>query len=131
MRNNIAPGEVVVSWNPRVVALYTERLSAYYPPATDPVVLGKYLEKINAKWILVFARSDNDAQWLSPYVASHPGRFEPVWRNQDFPVYHVRTEHGPTTPDNPAGYSNGTQRSTTARGWRPSMPRPSRTSCYG
>ena len=90
--NNVAAGEVVVSWNPRVVALYTERLSAYYPTAADPVLFGQYLEKMNAKWVLEFARSETDARWLSPYVASHSDRFDPVWRNRDFTIYRVRTD---------------------------------------
>ena len=92
IRNNIAPGEVVISWNPRVVALYTERLSAYYRPVSDPALFGDYLEELNAKWVLAFPRSESDSRWLSPYVRSHPDRFETAWRNMDFVVYRLRKE---------------------------------------
>jgi hypothetical protein len=90
LRSHSHPGEVVVSWNPRVVALYTERPSAFYPTVPDPVLLGNYLDELHAKWVLTFSRSESDAHWLSPYAASHPERFEPVLRNADFVVYRVR-----------------------------------------
>jgi hypothetical protein len=90
IRKTVAAGETVVSWNPRVVALYTERLSTYYRPIADPVPFGQYLEDINAKWVLEFARSDTDARWLSPYIARHPDRFERVWSNTDFHLYRLQ-----------------------------------------
>jgi hypothetical protein len=92
IRNNVAAGEVIVSWNPRVVALYTERLSAYYPPAADPASLERYLERMNAGWVLAFARSETDSRALAPLAASRPDRFDRVWRNRDFTVYRVRTD---------------------------------------
>lgn len=90
LRRHAAPEDVVISWNPRVVALYTERVSAAYPNAGFPQRIAPYLSEIHAKWVLTFRRDASDTQWLIPYVTSHPDQFAEVLRNQDFVLYRVR-----------------------------------------
>lgn len=91
IRTHAGPGDVVISWNPRVVALYTGRPSAYYPNPADPERIGRYLIDLHAKWVLTFSRSDTDRKWLSPFVTGDAQRFDAVLRNSDFVLYRVQT----------------------------------------
>jgi hypothetical protein len=62
------------------------------------VLFGKYLEDLNAKWVLASRDSETDAQWLFPYIASHAHHFVPVWKNEDFTVYRIQMQSSAVTP---------------------------------
>lgn len=94
LKAHVSPDEVTVTWNPRVVALYTERPSAYYRPVSDPGAFAARLDEVKTKWLLVFERSESDAQWLKPYMMQHPQQFTRVWGNSDFTVYQVQRDAG-------------------------------------
>jgi hypothetical protein len=79
------PETLVLSWNPRVFALYTRRPSALYPqdqgafesqiPPAAHVLLVKYAQPL-------------DDEKLGPYLASAPRPVE--FSNQEFTVYRIR-----------------------------------------
>lgn len=92
IRTNVPAADTVVSWNPRVVALYTRRTSAFYPPVDDPGVIRARMDEVKAKWLLRFVRSEADARWLAPYMDRDAERFARVWANTDFAIYRVRRD---------------------------------------
>jgi hypothetical protein len=77
----------VISWNPRVLALYTDLPSAWYPFVPQDEVFDQYLERVHARYLVVYLRSEDDRQWLTPHIERQPGAFADVFHNADFRVY--------------------------------------------
>jgi len=80
---------VVVSWNPRVLALYTDQPSAWYPFVPQDEVFDEYLNRVHARYILVYLRNEDDRQWLLPHIEHQRDLFPSVFHNRDFVVYTV------------------------------------------
>jgi hypothetical protein len=95
IRANSDRDALIVSWNPRVLALYTDRRSAWYPEAADDAEFDRYLEQIAADYVLVYLAGEEDMQWLAPHIAHEPERFVPIFSNADFVLYHRHRETAP------------------------------------
>lgn len=78
---------LVVSWNPRVLALYTDLPSAWYPFVSQDSLFDQYLEHVHSRYILVYLRSEVDRRWLLPHIERQPQAFADIFRNPDFLVY--------------------------------------------
>ena len=89
IRRNLQPDALIVSWNPRVLALYTDRRSVWYPE-TNAAELDRYLDRIAADYVLVYLAGEEDMRWLAPLIVREPERFTPVFRNVDFALYQRR-----------------------------------------
>ncbi|MGA2145575.1 MAG: hypothetical protein ABSH49_11510 [Bryobacteraceae bacterium] len=81
--------DLLVSWNPRVLALYTGRRSAWYPKTMDDGTLDDYFRRTATSYLLVYSGSPDDAIYLAPHIAREPQLFAPVYRNSDFVLYRI------------------------------------------
>lgn len=81
--HNVPSGALIVSWNPRVLALYTSRRSVWYPQDST---LSDYLERTHAAYVLVYGGNPEDTQVLGPYLQNDRD-FTSAYRNQDFTLY--------------------------------------------
>ncbi|MGA2118254.1 MAG: hypothetical protein ABSH56_26315 [Bryobacteraceae bacterium] len=81
--------DLLVSWNPRVLALYTGLRSAWYPETADDAALDAYLRRTGASYLLLYSGNPEDLALLAPHVAREPQRFAPVFHNSDFVLYRI------------------------------------------
>jgi hypothetical protein len=79
-----SPDDLIVSWNPRVLALYTGRRNVWYPPSGD---LTEYLHSAGADFVLVYAGNPDDVQRLAPALKREPAQFAVEFQNSDFTLY--------------------------------------------
>jgi hypothetical protein len=86
LKQQTPPDALILSWNPRVFALYTGRPSALYPQTEDP---GDFEPRIPRRGpvFLVFYDRDLDRQKLTPYLRLAKSRLQVVFENADFRVY--------------------------------------------
>jgi hypothetical protein len=94
IRAHLDRDALIVFWNPRVLALYTDTRSAWYPKTSD-VEFDRYLERVAADYVLVDLANEDDRQWLGPHVAHDPARFVPIFSNADFVLYRRSREAAP------------------------------------
>jgi hypothetical protein len=80
---------LVISWNPRVVGLYADLPSAWYPFLPQDVVFDEYLKRVDAKYVLVYTGNEDDRQWLLPHLQHQPQSFRILFQNSAFLVYGV------------------------------------------
>jgi len=92
IRRNVDRDALVVSWNPRVLALYTDRRSVWYPETADDMGFERYLETIRAQYVLVYLMGERDKRWLAPHVTRQRSRFAEIFRNSDFALYRYHSE---------------------------------------
>lgn len=92
LRREVDAQALVVSWNPRVVALYTGLPSAWYPETDDQRAFDLYLDRTRADFVLVYSSGSADQHWLAPHIAREPARFALVFRNADFALYRCSSE---------------------------------------
>jgi hypothetical protein len=94
------PSDVMVFIKPRAMALLTgRRTSPYHEPAEDRQ-LWDYFHSIDARYVVTVERDrvlgsaapPELLEYLRRFVARNRGRFEEVYRNDDFAVYRVRGE---------------------------------------
>jgi hypothetical protein len=81
--------DLLVSWNPRVLALYTGLRSAWYPRTVNDAALDAYFHGTGASYLLLYSGSPDDLAFLAPHVTREPHQFVPVYRNSDFVLYRI------------------------------------------
>lgn len=88
-----APADIVLlSWNPRLFAFYTQHQSAIYPRTPQEWATEiPYLEKQEhtRHFYLVVYRHELDQQQLGRYLAEAGSKLTPVFKNFDFTVYRL------------------------------------------
>jgi hypothetical protein len=86
LRQQTPAGALILSWNPRVFALYTDKASALYPQTAAP---GDFEARIPRRGpvFLVYYDRDLDRQKLTPYLEQAGPRLRVVFENGDFRVY--------------------------------------------
>ena len=86
LRQQTPANALILSWNPRVFALYTEKASALYPQTGDP---GDFESRIprHGPVFLVYYNRDLDRQKLTPYLQQAAPRLHLVFEDGDFRVY--------------------------------------------
>ncbi len=79
---------VTVSWNPRVIGLYTGLVSA--SPAKTPEwnYTADYYGRIHAGYDILFSGEPGD-QARAGLIARHPEAFQRVFANQEFSIYRI------------------------------------------
>lgn len=87
LKSGTSRGDVLVSWNPRVLALYTGRRSALYPQTAKDEEFARKLSEIGATRLIFYRRYEGDRLWLSPFLNRHAGEIRVVYENADFVVY--------------------------------------------
>lgn len=80
---------LLISWNPRVLGLYTNLPSAWYPFVAQDAAFDDYLARVHANYVLVYLGSEDDRQWLLPHLERHPRLFPVLFHNSDFLIYTV------------------------------------------
>ena len=95
LRLNIPPDGLILSWNPRVLALYTGKHSALYPQDSSPEIFQRALPASGSRF-LVFHQQDLDRQSLSPYLNYAGPRLGKRFENSDFQVFAI-----PDSPNRP------------------------------
>jgi hypothetical protein len=86
--DNVNRESLIVTWNPRVLALYTGRRTAWYPEDASDASLDAYFARMRAQYVLVYAGSSQDTAVLSPHVRRTAG-FSQVFQNSDFTLYRI------------------------------------------
>jgi hypothetical protein len=79
----------IIFWNPRVLALYTNRAAAWYIRTEDPAHFLQFLKRMQASYVILYGPDTESGNWLRPIIERSPGHFEQVYRNADFQVYRV------------------------------------------
>ena len=79
---------IILSSNPRVIALYTEKKSAQFPFKATESAFESSLPPASAH-LLVFYNHDLDRQLLTPYLAAAAGRISLQFENADFRVFAI------------------------------------------
>lgn len=88
VRANTQPQALLVFWNPRVLALYTERRAAG-SPALSPSQMWSFFTRLKADYMVIYSRDDDDRIWLANVVAEYPQRFNLAYENTEFKVYRI------------------------------------------
>lgn len=91
IRDSVDTNALIVSWNPRVLALYADRRSAWYPHTDKDEEFNGYLDRVHAKYLLLYMQGEKDNLWLAPHLRRQPERFELVFSNADFQLYRITT----------------------------------------
>ncbi|MBC8165070.1 MAG: hypothetical protein H7Y20_04255, partial [Bryobacteraceae bacterium] len=89
VRTNTGNGDAVVCWNPRVMGLYTRRLSSLYLKTRDPEQLRQFLRDIKASAVVSFSENESDVKWLIPQLTANPDLFVSALQTARFAVYRV------------------------------------------
>ena len=88
LRAKTGTHDYVMFWNPRVLALYTDRPASAYPkvPQED---LQHYVDRIQPNYIVIDRQWDEDRQYLSPMMDALPGKYVSVFENERFKIEQV------------------------------------------
>jgi hypothetical protein len=89
IRRHTAPAGVFITWNPRVLALYSGREWALYVETQDPHRFWRYIDRIHATYILLYRGEPADRQWLEPILRKSPDRVRPEFSDGDFELFRV------------------------------------------
>ncbi len=82
IRQETRRNALIVSWNPRVLALYTDRKSAWYPETASDREMDTYLRGVD--YVLLYAAHPADRDLIYPHVQTD---FVRVFQNRDFSLY--------------------------------------------
>jgi hypothetical protein len=86
LRQQTPADALILSWNPRVFALYTDKASALYPQLGGPDDFESRIPR-RGPVFLVYHNGDLDRQQLTPYLRQAGSRLHVVFENMDFRVY--------------------------------------------
>jgi hypothetical protein len=89
LKSDMTQDDVVVSWNPRVLALYTGRRSAEYPRTTSREEFARGLARLGATHLVLYRHHEEDLFWLRPFLQNEAGTARVVYENPDFRVYRL------------------------------------------
>jgi hypothetical protein len=87
IRNGTPENSRFIFWNPRVLALYTNHASAWYPHTEDTDRFLRFMRRIQTAYVILYGMEPADAVWLRPHIERARDQFELVYRNEDFEVY--------------------------------------------
>jgi hypothetical protein len=90
LRANTSDRNLIIAWNPRVIAFYTGRPTALFPHSHDMSRFEQELNALGATHILVYSREDvpsADVGWFDRYYAYAADRLRLVHENGEFKVY--------------------------------------------
>jgi hypothetical protein len=87
LKKETPPESVVVSWNPRVFSLYTERRGTHYAHTSDPAEFSRVLAAAHADVAVVYSKSAEDKRWLKPFLEGSGQTARLNYENGDFRVY--------------------------------------------
>jgi hypothetical protein len=86
LRQGTPADALILSWNPRVLALYTGKRSQLYPSSRDPITFDAGIGSGPAVFfVLYFAQEDRQA--LQSSIEHSPSHWTVVYSNSDFAVY--------------------------------------------
>jgi hypothetical protein len=86
LRRQTPANSLILSWNPRVFALYTGKQSALYPQRSTPADFDRDLPR-QGPLFLVFYNHELDRERLTPYLSQAGPRI--VFDNGDFRVFAI------------------------------------------
>jgi len=89
LKDRGAEGGRLVSWNPRVLALYTNLESVWYPETSDDGILDSYFSEVNVRRILIYKGDEGDMRYLAPHISQESAHFKLEFHNVDFEIYSV------------------------------------------
>jgi hypothetical protein len=88
LRDRTPANSLILSWNPRVFALYTGKSSALYPPTDDARRFEAEIPRTGSTPVfLVYYHRDLDDRMLAPYLKTARAHLDPVFENGDYKVY--------------------------------------------
>ncbi len=87
IRKSTPTDALIVAHEPRWVGLFTGRRSSILP--YDSRFSG-VVDRVDARYVLLFKRDPDDAARLAPLLAQEPRRYVRIYENGEFEVYEVR-----------------------------------------
>jgi hypothetical protein len=87
IRKNTPADALIVAHEPRWVGLFTGRRSSILP--YDSRFSG-VVDRVDARYVLLFKRDPDDAARLAPLLAQQPQRYVRIYENGEFEIYEVR-----------------------------------------
>ena len=88
IQKEVGPHEYILFWNPRVLALYTNRAASAYPLADAPEV-ERYLNRIRPNYVVLDKHWDDDHHYLAPVVESQPQQYVAVFENERYKLERI------------------------------------------
>ena len=88
LRSQTPANSLILSWNPRVFALYTGKQSALYPQSSTPADFDRDIPR-QGPIFLVFYNHELDREKLTPYLSQTGPRI--VFDNKEFLVFAIST----------------------------------------
>ena len=89
VRNQTAPGALLIFWNPRVFALSTGRRASGWPAGGPPERMSNYLRRVHADYIVADKSRPDDRRFLIPLLTNGPLRLAAVYANDQFSLMRV------------------------------------------
>ncbi len=89
LNTSTAKSDILVSENPRLLALYTDRPATVYPPFADPAAVWNNIRGMGARYVIFNASSGSDTEYLKPSLASHAAEIRRVYAGGDFEVFRI------------------------------------------
>jgi hypothetical protein len=94
IRTNTRPDDRFIFRKPRALALFAERSTTPYEPATDAASLAALAKAVGASYLVAANLEDeqfaSERTVIAPILAAHPERFERVYGNARFTLYRLQ-----------------------------------------
>lgn len=88
LRTQTAADALILSWNPRIFALCTEKSSALYPRESQPAEFAQKIPGRGSRYLVLHKR-DDDYGRLGPYLKYASPHLRVVFENAEFRVYAI------------------------------------------
>jgi hypothetical protein len=85
LRDRTPADATIVSWNPRVFALYTDKTSAAYPRTADPKAFEARMPGTDPMFLVVYRRQEDYGRLMHAFAGTGT-RWKLVYDNSDFRV---------------------------------------------
>jgi len=85
IRNNTPPDARMLFFKPRVLGLYTSRMSFANKPGQDITIIDKKIEETGIDYILIHREYSDPS--IKQYVLSDPDMVSLIWQNEKFQFY--------------------------------------------
>jgi hypothetical protein len=89
IRQNTAPGDVLIFYRARALSLYTERPASTYNPFGTDRELWHWIGDIHATYIVTTDAFNEDGGYLKRFVNNYSGNLAPAFHNAAFTLYRI------------------------------------------
>lgn len=89
VRSAVGPSDLVVFRHPRTLCLYTGKRSSVYAPFGSDAEFREYLERADARYLVIGRIFDDDMTYLAPFIMRNGACLKKTFSNADFKVFKI------------------------------------------